>query len=111
MACLSDTNCLLRWSQPDHPQHAVAAAAIKALQQQGTLVYITPQNLIEFWNVATRPLDRNGFGLTPAEADTLVTRAESLFPMAPDTAAITPRGDIWSRLSASPACRSTTRGW
>lgn len=29
----------------------------------------THQNIAEFWNVATWPADRNGFGLTPADAD------------------------------------------
>jgi predicted nucleic acid-binding protein len=51
-------------------------------------VFITPQNLIEFWNAATHPVDRNGFGFTPAQADREVTQLEQLFPLAPDTPAI-----------------------
>jgi hypothetical protein len=29
-------------------------------------VYFTLQNISEFWNVATRPISRNGLGLTAA---------------------------------------------
>ena len=29
----------------------------------------TSQNLAEFWNACTRPADRNGYGLTPADTD------------------------------------------
>jgi predicted nucleic acid-binding protein len=88
MAYLADTNCLLRWAQPHHPLYTVARSAITELQRRGEQVFITPQNLIEFWNSATRPVDRNGFGFTPAQTDREVTRLEQLFRLAPDTAAI-----------------------
>ncbi|MDL2321414.1 hypothetical protein LJC47_03615 [Desulfosarcina sp. OttesenSCG-928-B08] len=32
----------------------------------------TPQNFVEFWNVATRPIEKNGFGLMPANTDRLL---------------------------------------
>jgi hypothetical protein len=37
------------------------------IQQGATLCY-TPQNVVEFWNVFTRPRNKNGFGLTSAKA-------------------------------------------
>jgi predicted nucleic acid-binding protein len=88
MAYLIDTNCLLRYAQPQHALNALMHTAFRALQDRGEEVYVTPQNLIEFWNVATRPLDRNGFGMTPAQADQEATRLESLFRLAPDAPTI-----------------------
>jgi predicted nucleic acid-binding protein len=55
----------------------------------------TPQNFVEFWNVATRPTERNGFGLAPANADRLLRLVERLFPLLPDSPAVYPE---WRRL-------------
>jgi predicted nucleic acid-binding protein len=88
MPYLSDTNILLRWAQPNHPLNTLVQEALDALQARGEEIHMTPQNLIEFWNVATRPVDRNGFGFTPAQADQEVTRIEGFFLLAPDTPAI-----------------------
>jgi len=41
-----------------------ALQAIANLLAQGEVVCIAPQNLIEFWAVATRPMDVNGLGWT-----------------------------------------------
>ena len=98
IAYLADTNCLLRWAQPQHSIYPLARAAVGELQRRGEDVCITPQNLIEFWNVATRPADRNGFGFTPADADQELTRLESLFLLLPDSPAIY---GAWRRLVAS----------
>lgn len=59
---LADTNLLLRLADPASPQHTVATQALAQLLRKGDEVYLTPQNFIEFWAVATRPLDVNGFG-------------------------------------------------
>jgi predicted nucleic acid-binding protein len=45
---------------------------------------------VEFWNVATRPLDRNGFGLDHARTNLEIQRLEGLFELAADSAAIYP---------------------
>jgi predicted nucleic acid-binding protein len=58
----------------------------------------TPQNFVEFWNVATRPTERNGFGLVPADADRLLRLVERLFPLLPDSPAVYPE---WRRLVVS----------
>src|SRR5262245_34605018 len=98
MPYLADTNVLLRWVQPADPFHAVALAAVEELLDQGERVYVTPQNFVEFWSVATRPASLNGLGMTPAEANTEVGRLEQLFLLAPDDPAI--YGE-WRRLVAS----------
>lgn len=85
MAYLADTNILLRWVSPADPQHSLAVNSVKSLQRRGEIVHITPQNLIEFWNVATRPALANGLGMGPAEAEQEVESLELLFPLVPDT--------------------------
>jgi predicted nucleic acid-binding protein len=85
MAYLTDTNVLLRWAQPQLPQHGIAVDAVAITHRQGETTFITPLNLIEFWAVATRPLSANGLGMLPVQADEEVARVEQFFPLLPDT--------------------------
>jgi hypothetical protein len=55
----------------------------------------TPQNCVEFWNVVTRPADKNGLGLEPANADRLLRLMERLVPVLPDVPAVYPQ---WRQL-------------
>jgi predicted nucleic acid-binding protein len=55
MPYLADTNVLLRWQRPADPLYAVAQQAVRTLLRRGEQVYVTPQNFVEFWSVATRP--------------------------------------------------------
>jgi|SRR6516164_3043037 hypothetical protein len=66
---LIDSNILLRWVQPNDPDYSVVASAMETLAKQGAVLCYTSHNVAEFWSVGTRPVDRNGFGLAPAEAD------------------------------------------
>ena len=63
MRALLDTNILTRAVQPSHPMHTDALDALDALRQRGEELCIIPQNLYEFWVVATRPLTMNGHKL------------------------------------------------
>ena len=66
---LVDSNILHRWVKPDHvdyPRIVVATDVI--LRHEGVLCY-TSQNVAEFWNACTRPVDRNGYGLSPQATD------------------------------------------
>jgi predicted nucleic acid-binding protein len=92
---LLDTNVLLRFADRSHPLHPVLRTAIRKLHREAHMLQITPQNCVEFWNVATRPSERNGFGLTPADADRLLRLIERLFPLFPDSSRIYPE---WRRL-------------
>jgi predicted nucleic acid-binding protein len=85
MDYLLDTNVLLRWAEPSDPQHALARDVVKRLLRQVHNCYITAQNIVEFWNVATRPLQVNGLGLTPAQADDEAAELERLFPLMVET--------------------------
>ncbi len=55
MRVLVDTNVLLRTVQSNHPHFAEATTAIATLVRRGDSVFFSPQNIAEFWNVATRP--------------------------------------------------------
>src|SRR5215510_684636 len=92
---LVDTNVLLRFADRTHPLHPRVRAAVHTLRAEGHRLRATPQNCIEFWNVATRPADRNGLGLEPADADRLLRLVERLFPVLPDVPAVYPQ---WRQL-------------
>ena len=67
MRVLVDTNILLRSAQPTHPLCAQATQAVSKLIRQKDAVFFCSQNIAEFWNVATRPADLNGLGLSHEE--------------------------------------------
>ena len=98
MVYLADTNVLLRFADRTHPVHPIIRAALRKLRTNGHRVCATPQNFVEFWNVATRPTERNGFGLAPANADRLLRLVERLFPLLPDSPAVYTE---WRRLVVS----------
>jgi predicted nucleic acid-binding protein len=82
---LADTNIILRRLHRSHPQHSRAREAITRFSKDGNRVCVTSQNLIELWAVCTRPLEHNGFGLTPSRADRVVRRVENSVFRLPDT--------------------------
>jgi predicted nucleic acid-binding protein len=92
---LIDTSTLLRTLQASHPQRETARVAIKALIARGRELHIVPQNLVELWVVATRPLSQNGLGLSTPEAAAELVRLKSMFPLLADTPAIYP---VWESL-------------
>ena len=83
-AYLVDTNILLRLVQPDSPEHGTVRACTDLLWAQGAILFYTSQNLAEFWNVCTRPADRNGFGYSVAEADERAGLIEAKLSFAAD---------------------------
>jgi predicted nucleic acid-binding protein len=85
MLCLVDTNILLRFSDRSHPSYPVIRNAVKKLRQDGYKLQVASQNCVEFWNVVTRPIEKNGFGLTPDDAELKLRRIERLFPLFPDS--------------------------
>jgi predicted nucleic acid-binding protein len=95
MAFLLDTNVLLRLAMPSDPAHGKVAGAVAHLADRGETLHICSQNLIELWNVATRPLERNGLGLTPEEAARLLDLFEDDFERLAETDEIF---RIWKRL-------------
>ena len=85
MKYLADTNILLRLVQILSLHHAEAKTAVGKILKRGDTLFITLQNVSEFWNVSTRPLDKNGFGLSVAETEAELTKIEQIFDFLPDT--------------------------
>jgi predicted nucleic acid-binding protein len=79
MSVFVETNVLLRSIEVSDPSHDRAVHAIAALMKAEKPLVITPQIAAEFWNVATRPRERNGIGLTPEQARTELAEIEGFF--------------------------------
>ncbi len=88
MVYFVDTNVLLRFADRSHDAHSTTRNAVRTLRLNGHRLCCIPQNCVEFWNVATRPVDKNGFGLTPEKANHLLHLVERLFSVLPDSPAI-----------------------
>lgn len=56
---------------------------------------VFPQNLIEFWAVATRSISSNGLGFTTLQAAAELTQIKTLFQLISETPEIYPE---WQRL-------------
>lgn len=87
-ACLVDTNILLRMTRRADSQHQLIDTALAKLAGEGTVLHYTHQNIAELWNAMTRPLARNGFGLTVLEADREVRAIEAGMILLPDNDAV-----------------------
>lgn len=87
---LVDTSVLARTLQPHHPLYVPADRAIRLLPENGKILHVVAQNLIELWTVATRPLRENGLGMTPARAASELAKIKSIFLFLPETPAIYP---------------------
>lgn len=117
--CLVDSNILIRWVQPHDPDFAVVESAVTSLAQSGVVLSYTSQNLGEFWNALTRPVARNGYGLSPEQADWRARSFESRLRLLPDSPAVYAewrrllvdnRGFRCSGARCSPCC-SDARTW
>ena len=105
MSVLVDTNILTRISEPDHAQYPAASEAIKRLLASGEALNVAPQNLYEFWVVATRPVPNNGLGMSIAEAKGRVDDFLKVFGLLADSPEIFPH---WFKLVFENECRGKT---
>jgi predicted nucleic acid-binding protein len=76
---------------------ATARQALRSLTIAGAALCAAPQNLIEFWAAATRPLAVNGLGLTPAQAAIEVANFKAAFLLLPEAPAVFAE---WERIAA-----------
>jgi predicted nucleic acid-binding protein len=96
MRYLVDSNILLRLLQRSDPHHSTIRQAVRTLLVRGDELCCTPQNIVELWNVSTRPATaRGGFGLTTAETDRRVRLIEHVFTILEETPSVYPE---WRRL-------------
>jgi predicted nucleic acid-binding protein len=87
---LLDTNILLRFCNPTSPRHAEVERAVSRLRLRGDLPSITTQNIIEFWAVATRPLDVNGLDWSVQKTANEIDQLLNTFPLLKDSPDILP---------------------
>lgn len=87
-SCLVDTNVILRATRRSDPQHQIVSSALEKLLGQGVSLHYTHQNIAELWNALTRPIDRNGLGLTVAETEREVRVIETGMTLLPDSEAV-----------------------
>jgi predicted nucleic acid-binding protein len=102
MRILLDTNVLLRLMEPSHVQYQVSVDAIEVLRRGGHELLIAPQVLYEFWSVATRPVENNGLGMTPAQAHAELIVLQRLFRLLRDERAIF---SVWEQLVSALGIR------
>ncbi len=95
MIYLIDTNVLLGAAHRADARYSPVQEAVHKLWTNGDELQTTLQNIAEFWNVSTRPIDRNGFGLTPYATDELLQDLEQSFPLMPDAPEVYP---VWRQL-------------
>lgn len=85
-----DTSILARLANVTDTLYPVATKAVVTLHRQGEILHVAPQNLVEFRNVATRPANVNGLGLSPAMAESQAATFETVFPLLTETPDIYP---------------------
>src|SRR2546425_455050 len=95
MAHLVDTSILARLANSADTYHKVATHAVLELHRRGEVLHLAPQNLIEFRNVATRPVAVNGLGLSAVASKVKAVAFEATFPLLVETPDIYP---VWKAL-------------
>ena len=93
-----DSNILIYSLNESSPFHVNTSDAILKLNSNGDEIIVFPQNLIEFWAVATRPISSNGLGFTTTRAAEELAQIRSVFHLVTETPAIFPE---WQRLVAA----------
>ena len=95
MDCLVDTNAVIHSVMPSDPKYAATQKALTTMMGRGDRLYITPQILVEFRYVATRPTTKNGLGQTVAWAQVQTAGLKVLFDFLPEEPEIF---DEWEKL-------------
>lgn len=95
MAILVDSNILVFSANLNSPMVHEVSRATSLLLSRGERLCVIPQNLIEFWAVATRPVTSRGLGLSVKQTSAELTRIKSVFHLLPDSPAIYPE---WEKL-------------
>ncbi|MBW4496907.1 MAG: PIN domain-containing protein [Oscillatoria princeps RMCB-10] len=82
---LLDTNILLRASDPASLSYPLAVGAVSQLLSENSECFITAQVLIEFWVVATRPVEVNGLGWSAEQTRNEIEQLLEQFPLLEET--------------------------
>jgi predicted nucleic acid-binding protein len=98
---LVDTNILVRYARTTDADFATVDAAVTTLHANGDLLCVVPQNVYEFWAVATRPAAANGLGLSITECTSEVALIKRLFRLLQDMPGLF---NEWERLVETYSC-------
>ena len=110
MRYLLDTGILLRLVNRDAPLHEEVRRSVRLLKSRGDVVIATYQNLAEFWNVSTRPVEaRGGFGLTTEQTRLRLRVVERIVALLPESPTPIRTGSNSSLPTPSAASRCTMR--
>jgi predicted nucleic acid-binding protein len=85
---LVDSNVLLRWIKRDDRDYPIVVSAVDLILKHGAVLCYTSQNVAEFWNTCTRPLERNGYALSVHETDQRARFFETKLRLLEDSVAI-----------------------
>jgi predicted nucleic acid-binding protein len=78
MACLIDTGILLRAFDASSLEYRTIRQALRTLWARQERLVVALQNLAEFWSVSTRPIDKNGYGLSTERVGKRLTVVEKI---------------------------------
>jgi len=84
MSYAIDTNVIARSIHEGHSMQQASKDAIKVLLDRGETVCVLAQSLYEFWVIATRPLEANGFGMSATEAQIRLAEFEARLTLKTD---------------------------
>ena len=79
MNWIIDTSVITRTIHSGTEQQQIAIDSLSKLRIQNETLCVVPQNLVEFWAVATRPIVANGLGLTIEQAESEILQIKLHF--------------------------------
>ncbi len=95
MRVLIDTNVMVAYFHQGHVLHSNARIALHTLYRRRHLLCLTLQNLTEFWNVSTRPVEKNGMEWGVRATQVHLRRLERFCTILPDSYEVI---EHWRRL-------------
>jgi predicted nucleic acid-binding protein len=95
VAVLVDSNVLIFSIQQGHPWHEESINALEFFLAADETVCVFLQNIAEFWNVCTRPADKNGLGLRAEETERRLSGLDPILTLLHETPAVYPE---WRKL-------------
>lgn len=84
MTYLPDTSVIIRLYDTKNPLSEIVGKCFDNLRKSGKELVIVPQILVEFWVVATRPIDVNGLGMTTGAAEKELENLQDIFTLLPE---------------------------
>lgn len=104
MPLLVDSNVLIFSVQQRHPWHEESIKALELYLARDETVCVFLQNIAEFWNVCTRPTEKNGLGLPVEETERRLSGLDPILVLLYDTPDVYPE---WRKLVVRHAVKGT----